>query len=114
MRQSKIVKFDGKEVTVKELIVSEVDGVLEKISAKDWKPHMIELLLDSPVPVEAVTISTGLTTKKLEACAPAELQKLWGEVAEVNSFLSQTLNRMVAVGREIKKQVTGSGEPSAD
>ena len=100
-RKSEQVKLDGQdELTVKELTVDELDGVLGKLD-KDRKTYWAEVLFDSPIPVEVVTASTGLKQEDMGKLTPSELHEVWTAVAKVNDFLFNGLQRLAAFSEKL-------------
>jgi hypothetical protein len=100
MKKSKIIQFDGKDVTCKELTVEELGAIMESKAA----PTALDLLFATRLPVAAVLASTGLTAEALQPHTPSALDALWTAVEEVNPFFLQMLQRMVAVGKLITGQ----------
>lgn len=79
---ARITKFNGKEVTVRELTVAQVIRLL-KIS-DDRDPINIDLLLDMPGAADIMLVATGLTKKQLSAATPSALDELFEVVKSVN------------------------------
>lgn len=96
MRGSEITKFNGKEITVKELHVSEIRKVLSSFD-DSRAPHMVEVLFEDPIPLLGVTMATGLTAEDLDGdVPPSEVDTLLGKVREINPFLKGVLARIAA------------------
>jgi len=93
MRKSKIINWNGKDVTCKELTVSEISELMES----DQEPTILDRVFYDRVPVIAVTIATGLAYEELQACSPSRLEELWGAVEEVNPFFVEMINRLAAL-----------------
>lgn len=114
MRKKKTFKIDGheNEIVAMELTPPQIDEMWESFK-QDRPAHMAELLLDPLLPVEVVTLSTGLTSDQLASeFAPSELDTIWKEVTEVNGFLFQLLGRLSREGGKNMTEKT-SGESSA-
>lgn len=103
MRKSKVIKIDDREITVKELTVTEVTALLDG-TEKKTTATTAELLIGSPIPIEAVSVATGISVDELNGeMAPSELAEIWEAVAEVNVFLSETLKRLQVVAEALLK-----------
>lgn len=111
MKKSKTIKLDDREITVTELTPTQVDDLVRGFNA-ERSANMVELLMDSPISTEAVTLSTGMSLEEMMAMTPTELHAVWGAVAEVNDFLSRMLDRMLAIAE--KGTTATSAGPSAD
>lgn len=94
MRRSKIITIEGLgEITVKELTVAQVTEMAERVQRPDRPNYLIEAILETRLPMEAVVLATGLAEEKLNSdITPSEAAQLWEAVAEVNSFLSRKLD----------------------
>ncbi|KJS02239.1 MAG: hypothetical protein VR65_06235 [Desulfobulbaceae bacterium BRH_c16a] len=116
MRKQKVIKIGDQEITVNELTSAQIDELLSTFNG-DRAVHPTELLLDSVIPVEAVTLSTGIAGAKLggKECenTPTELDEIWKAVAEVNDFLSRLLERLAKQGHALLTAAS-SAEPAAD
>lgn len=115
MRKQKVITIGDREITINELTAAQIDGMLS--SFNESRPvHPTELLLDAVIPVEAVTLSTGMTGPELggSECnyAPSELDEIWRAVAEVNSFLSRLMERLAKEGHAVLS-AKNSVEPAA-
>lgn len=111
MRKSKTIKLAGREITVNELTVRQIDELIAGIDA-DRMIQIVEMIINDHIPIEAVIASTGLTADDLAGdFTPSELRTLWDAVGEVNDFLSDLMVRMAAVGEKMSE--TNSAAPSA-
>ncbi len=97
MRKSKLIKWNEKEVVCKELTVEEISTLM----ASDAEPNDLDLVFFDRVPVQAVTLSCGLTAETLVKESPGELEKLWDAVEEVNPFFTRMLNQLAEKGRRL-------------
>ncbi len=93
MRKSKIINWNELEVTVKELTVAEMEGLMN-----GYTPQSMDIVLDRDIPVAAVELSCGLTVDELRDCTPSALEPLYAAVAELNPSL-------VALMRQLKEVV---------
>ncbi len=93
MRKSKVIKWQDKEVTVKELTVAEMESVMD-----EYRPTPLDIILNRDAPAEAVTISTGVELDAMRECTPSALEPLFGAVEELNPSL-------VALMGQLKKTV---------
>lgn len=116
MRKNKTITVGEKEITVNELTSAQVDKLLATFNA-NRVVHPTELLLDSVIPVEAVSLSTGMTAEELGGAdcelTPSELDEIWRDVAEVNGFLSRLLERLAKEGHALLTAMK-SAEPAVD
>ncbi len=101
MRKLKEVTIDGRTYTAKELTVNQVDAVL---GGEKSLSSMAEMLLDTVIPVEAVIASTGITIEEINEMTGSELETLWREVEEVNSFLARLMRKLVTVAERTEHQ----------
>lgn len=111
MRKKETVKIGEMSVTVDELTAAQVDMLLQA-SGEAKAASAIELLMDSPIPLEAVCASTGLSKQELDNMAPSDAALVWEAVARVNNFLSRMLERLAAVAAKIQPdRFAGSQQP---
>ncbi len=94
MRKSKIITWNQQELTVKELTVSEIATVMASTVA----PTGADLVFFDRLPVQVVTLATGLERSAIEAAAPSALDALWRAVEEVNPFFVRLLDRLADRG----------------
>ncbi|KJR97211.1 MAG: hypothetical protein VR65_25020 [Desulfobulbaceae bacterium BRH_c16a] len=113
IKEEKIVVRD-KDIIVKELTLTAVDALFASFSI-DRAPTLAERLIDSPIPVEVVTASTGLQDDELNAFTPSEIDEIWKATARVNDFLSVMVERTVKLLPDLSTDLTenGSGGSSA-
>jgi hypothetical protein len=103
MRRSKAIQFNGKEVEVSELTVTQVDSLL---ADSDSHVTTVEMLLNPNIPISAVVAATGISSNELNGdIAPSELQKLWEAVEEINPFLLQMYTRLVAAASAVNQDL---------
>ncbi|BCL59969.1 hypothetical protein DGMP_06620 [Desulfomarina profundi] len=108
MRKSKIISFNEKEVTVKELTVAEVVSVIEDMG--NYEPHVLDILMDFDIPVSVVLLSTGLEEKDLmEGVSPSGLIPLYEAVVEVNPTLAAMAARLRKVVEKTALSVPPAG-----
>ncbi len=103
MRKTKSIKFNGEELTVRELTVSQVKQVVEAL--EDFHPSFIDVVMDRAVPAMAVCKSAGLELDNLENSdiALSELENLYDEVLSVNPILAAMMERL----RQLAMEATG-------
>ena len=102
MRKSKAITWAGRDVTCTELTIEQISGVLES----DAAPTTLDMVFHDRIPVEAVTLSTGLDVRELEtAGSPSELDVLWKAVEEVNPFFVKALDHLAEIGRAVEKSL---------
>lgn len=95
MREANITKFNGKEITVRELNVREIREVLSSFDDARM-PHMVEILFERPIPLLGVTLATGLDQEVLGGdVQPSEIAELLEVVRKLNPFLMGVLDRIV-------------------
>jgi len=112
MRKKKTLKVGEQELVVKELTVAQVEELLKGID-ENRPAYMAELLMDSALTIEAVSLASGLSAEALNGdYTPNELQEIWGAAAEVNDFLSRMLARMIAAAGMLPGK--NSAVPSAE
>jgi hypothetical protein len=96
MKKSKIIQFDGQEVTVKELTVEEIADCMDAVAS--GQVDTLDLLFDGRLPSEAVVRCAGIPRADLSKPAPSALEPLWQAVEETNPFFLKMLKRMAAPG----------------
>jgi hypothetical protein len=94
MKKSKIIQFDGKEVTAKELTVEEIADCMDAVAA--GKADSLDLLFDGRLPSEAVVRAAGIERLELHKHSPSALEQLWNAVEETNPFFLGMVKRMFA------------------
>jgi hypothetical protein len=94
MKKSKIIQFDGQEVTVKELTVEQIADCMDAVAA--GKADSLDLLFDGRLPSEAVVRATGIERLELHKHSPSVLEQLWNAAEEVNPFFLGMVRRMLA------------------
>ena len=111
MRKSKTITINQREITANELTVRQIDTFMAEVDT-DRQIYSVEMILNDPVPIEVVQLSTGLTAAELAGdFTPTELRAIWDAVGAVNDFLSDLMVRMAAAGEKIG--ATTSAPPSA-
>ena len=84
-----IDSLGGRTVTARVLWVSEVDTLVETLRAGKLNPTVALVLFHSDLPIEAVSMSTGISAEELLGKVyPDELEKIWRAVEEVNPILA--------------------------
>ncbi len=97
MRKSEIIKWNGKEVTCKELTAEDVRNLM------DHPPEttVLDALFLDRIPVAAVRLSTGIETDEMWGMTPSALVPLWDAVEGLNPFFVQMLKHLAKHGREV-------------
>ena len=97
MRKSKIIKWNGQEITCKELTVEEVRNLM------DHPPEttVLDALFMDRIPVAAIQLSTGISTDELWEMTPSALVPLWDAVEELNPFFVHMLKKLAEQGRAV-------------
>ncbi|CAG36319.1 hypothetical protein [Desulfotalea psychrophila] len=105
MIQTKAITFNGRQLIIKELTVPQIDAWEKTLSNHEETtvPSLVEMLVDSALPLSAVRLAVPeLTDADLLAdIAPSQWCELYREVEEVNSFLSQMVEKMAKLGEAL-------------
>ena len=93
MCKTKKITVEGLgELTVSELTGEQVDQLVNRDNT--GRPfYVMEAMLDTALPIEAVSMATGLEAEKLNAMPPSAAERIWQAVVEVNPFLSRMLEK---------------------
>lgn len=90
----KKITVGDREIVAKELTAEQVAELLEKADEAQ-KASLAELLMDSPLPLDAVVMSTGLPVEWFAGpVLPSDIKRVWDAAIEVNGFLSGMLVRL--------------------
>lgn len=112
MRQASLVEFMGREVSVRELTVTQIINLLKNSDSAE--PLGIDLLLDLPGCGDMLRESTGLTADELGEGTPAQLAGLLAEVKRVNPHWAGAVNRLRDEMERIRSFLPGvSSGPAA-
>lgn len=112
MRNNEIINVNDKEITVKELTVTQIDNVFGSFDINRQAARS-EMLLDSLIPIEVVSEATGLKDEELNGnFTPSELNQIWEAVAKANPFLCQMLSRLASTITKLSGDTIG--RPSED
>jgi hypothetical protein len=103
MKKSKIITFNGEDITAKELTIAEIN---EYLSSESSSVHTLDIVFHDRLPVNVIERSTGLKAEDLEKLAPSSLLPLWDAVEDVNPFFLSTLKRLADLGREVTSRQT--------
>ena len=95
MRQTKTIKIDEREITVKELRVKDIRQLIEKAEDLDKGFEQIEGMLP---------LATDLSLSKLEDMAPSELKTLWDAFKEVNAVFFDLVAK-TGIVKELKSSI---------
>ncbi len=104
MRRKKTIAIDDRDITVKELSVSQVRELMDSLEEKR-DISTIDMLFPDGLPAEAIAASTGISVKKLEEeFTPSEIKQIIEAVENLNPFFANMMKRMISAGREILKE----------
>lgn len=93
MQKTKKITVDGiGEVEVKELTGQQVDELVNR-DMSGRKFYVMEAMLDTALPIEAVSMATGIEVDELNAMSPTAAEQIWKAAGEVNRFLSRMLEK---------------------
>ena len=106
MKDSSVITFNDKKITVEELTVKQVRETLSSIDKAD--PQLIDELMDCPVPALVITEATGITYAEMEECKPSELKQLVDEVVSVNPSFASMIKRRVEAYEKMMAKISGS------
>ena len=99
MRQTKEIKFNGEQITIKELTVEELANILDTASET---ADNLDLLFDGGLPSEAVVKSSGVERKILHTLPPSEVHALWQAVEAVNPFFLKAVQLLLGSNQAAK------------
>lgn len=106
------MQFRGQELTVKELTVSQVLGLVR--ASDDEEPISIDLLLATPSAALVMAAATGLDQDALGQAAPSELEELLQAVKTVNPHWAGMVVKLMAAAERIRQLLPANlSEPSA-
>ncbi|MBM9615979.1 hypothetical protein JWJ90_17050 [Desulfobulbus rhabdoformis] len=108
MQDNTTTIFKGKTVTVQELTVKQVRELFERMQRGE--PLFIEDLLDQPVPILAVSESTGIPLDELEDTKPSELIPLCQEVTTLNPSLASMIRRRIEAADRLQEVIAHSAK----
>ncbi len=101
MQRSKTVTVGERDITVKELTVSQIRDLMDNLE-KDTETYTIDMLFPDSVPAIAVSESTGIPIKKLEAdFTPSELKQIIEGVENLNPFFTNMISRIAKIGEAV-------------
>lgn len=92
MRQTKNIKFDDDQITVKELTVEELADILDTVAKT---ADNLDLLFDGGLPSEAVVVSSGISRTQLHTMPPSQIYELWQAVEDVNPFFLKAVQLLL-------------------
>ena len=95
MRQTKTIKIDEREITVKELRVKDIRQLIEKAEDLDKGFEQMEGMLP---------LATNLSLSQLEDMAPSELKKVWESFREVNAVFFDMVAK-TGIVKELKSSI---------
>ena len=99
--RTKQVKLEDKIITVKELTVSDIDGVLKEIESKEnTKPETFDLLVED-MPLQFFEASTSLDKSELETLSQSDIMTLKEAIESLNPLLKKMLNRLIEIQQKM-------------
>ena len=110
MRKTKIIKINDREITVKELTVSQIIKIMD--SSDDPDINDIDMLFPDRLPSSALVMSLGMKIEALTKYAPSEIESMLDAVEEINPTFAGLIQRLANVGRAALA-AKKSEEPSA-
>lgn len=99
MQRSKKIPVGDKEITVKELSVTQISNLMDQMEQTEIS--IIDLLFPDGVPAVAVAESTGIGIKQLETYPPSELKLIIEGVENLNPFFANMITRLAKAGEHI-------------
>ena len=97
MRIVKTVTIDGREIELKELTVDEVLKLLNGLES-----GLMDVMFDGRIPLEVVSMSSGIKKKTFEKWFPADLDKLISEVETVNPHSARLCQKLTEIAGRAK------------
>lgn len=102
MATVKDIEIGGRKISVRQLTVEQVTNLMDGGDA-GGSVTTAELLIPSPLPLEAVVASSGLSVGELNGdLLQDELAAVYAAVEEVNPFLSGMLTRLAEVAARMQ------------
>lgn len=99
MRASKQIKFAGKELTVKELTVSQVQQVMAEMENGSYEGHILDALMDRPFPANALFLALDMKADDFDLdVGPSMLDGLYEAVIDVNPSCAAMMERLQKEG----------------
>ena len=107
------IELNGKQLVPRELTIREVETLLQNL---EGDVHPLEAICpEEPVPAIAAAMSVGVEVDELLDLVPSLVPELFRQVREKNPFLTQAVETLAAVGRQIQDADSKtSAAPSAD
>ncbi|KJV25003.1 hypothetical protein VI06_19855 [Aquitalea magnusonii] len=96
-KKSKVVSFNGKDITFKELVVSEVRNLLE-ITPIDY----VDALLLSDISLSELAFMANIAVDDLSCATSADLEMLCAAAREVNPLFFEMKVRVVKVAEKMQ------------
>ncbi len=101
MRGQKVVDVAGREVTVKELTVTQLDSLLGQ---EDYEATMLDRILEKDMLTgDLLHTATGISVQDLSGMAPSAMRPLVEAFKEVNPDFFEMARREVSRAQEMAK-----------
>jgi hypothetical protein len=104
--------FNGNQITIQELTVSQVRQIMTDLE-NEPAGQLIDDLLDTKIPVAAISRSTGLSIEELEKHQPSVIDELAKEVEQANPFFVGMIQRRLKLYQEMRGMVHKQAEKSS-
>lgn len=104
--------FAGEQITIQELTVSQVRRIMTDLE-NEPAGQLIDDLLDTKIPVVAISLSTGLNIEDLEKHQPSKIDELAKEVEQANPFFVGMIQRRLKLYQEMRGMVRKQAEKSS-
>jgi hypothetical protein len=104
--------FAGEQITIQELTVSQVRRIMTDLE-NEPAGQLIDDLLDTKIPVAAISLSTGLNIEDLEKHQPSKIDELAKEVEQANPFFVGMIQRRLKLYQEMQGMVRKQAEKSS-
>ena len=113
MRKEKTFKIGQKELTARELTVSEITRITDSLDGPDMEINDIDMLFPDRLPSSALLISMGMSREEIGEYSPSEIEIMIDAAEETNPTFAGLMQRLASVGRQVLAE-TQSGGQSAD
>jgi len=100
MKKRKIIEMNGEKITVSELTVKQVGGLLDE---KKDGPTLtaVDFLFGNEVTSEAIMLSTGLTAEAMDEFTPSDVRLIIDTMKEINPFFFDMMGRLIKAAEKL-------------
>lgn len=110
MRNSKVIRFGGKEIAVKELTCGELD---ELLGGDQHKVTWLDRILEKDILTGGIlAMSTGIAESELSTMTPSAIRPLVVACKEVNPDFFETARRDLEKSRRAQEAILKLGRNS--